>query len=180
MAEPRTITIEGVDFVCTMPYDAGHTINEAEAKVLNQTRRENLGNNFRKQVKLFNEGGEGAPTDEELQAQFAELDSTYIFTLATAGASRKLDPEEREARKIAREYIRQELDKVGRKIGTAPEGMSDEDWETALEAEVDRIAQADEVKKMAKDIVKARSKTANLQLGALGIGAQEAPAEAAE
>jgi hypothetical protein len=165
-----------------MPYEAGHTINEAEAKVLNQTRRENLGNNFRKSVKAFNEGAEGAMTQEELQAAFAELDKNYIFTLATAGQSRKLDPVESEARKIARQYLRQELDKAGRKIGTPPEGVAQEDWDATIEAEVDRIATDEQVVKMAKEIVKARSKTANLQLGALGLtpanGGEEAASEA--
>lgn len=180
MAEPRNITIEDVEFTISMPYDVGHTITEAEAKALNQTRRENIGNNFRKTVKAYNAGDEGAPGSvEELQAAFAELDSTYVFTIANVGASRKLDPVEREARKIARDYLRQELDKAGRKIGTPPEGVEQDDWDATIEAEVDRLAQVDEVVKMAKDIVKARSKTAGLQLGALGL-ANENTSEAAE
>lgn len=167
MAEAKTISILDIEFNVSMPYDAGHTINEAEAKVLNQTRRENLGNNFRSLVKAHVEGEEGAKTLEELQAEFVKRDSEYVFTLASAAASVKYTPEEREARKIARDYIKQQLDANGQKIGTPPEGQTQEAWNDAIEGEVARIALDPQVVKMAKDIVKARSKTAGLTLGAV-------------
>lgn len=179
---PTTTTISILDtegFVVTLPYVAGQTINEAEAKVLNQTRKENLGNNFRSKVRDFQEGKlieDGAPvTLDQLLASFAELDKSYVFTIANASAARKYTPEEREARSIARDYLKQELDKVGRKIGDVPEGMEEQAWKDAIEAEIDRLADTAEVKKLAKDIIKARSKTAGLQLGSLGLAG--APAE---
>lgn len=164
----KIISILDVEFEVSMPYAAGMTINEAEAKVLNQTRRENLGNNFRARVKDHLE--KGTPTLDELIAAFALADKEYVFTLSNAGASVKLTPEEREARKIAREYIKSELDKVGRKLSEVPEGFTEETWDDQVEAEVERIAATDEVKKMAKDIVKARSKTAGLSLGSVNLG----------
>lgn len=179
MAEARTFEILGIEFPVTMPYDAGHVLNEAEAKVLNQTRRENLSNNFRSKVRAFNDGEEGAAASiEDLQAAFATLDAEYVFTIATAAAAVKYTPEEKEARAIARNYIKGELDKAGRKLSDIPEGMSKEEWDDALEGEVARIAALDDVVKMAKDIVKARSKTAGLNLGSLGVGGG-APAEGA-
>lgn len=177
MADPKTISILDVEFTVSMPYNAGHTLTEAEAKVLNQTRRENLGNNFRAEVKKFVDGAEGALTQDELVAEFAKRDTEYVFTLANAGASRKFTPEEREARTIARQYVRQELDKQGLKIGTPPEGTSQEDWDAVIESNVDAISQSPEVVAMAKSIVKTRSKTATLTL--TGIG-QPAAAPAAE
>ena len=44
----KTISISGQAFDVSTPYAAGHTLTEAEAKVLNQTRAENIGNNFRR------------------------------------------------------------------------------------------------------------------------------------
>lgn len=177
MAEAKTISILDVEFNVTMPYDAGHTINEAEAKVLNQTRRENLGNNFRTLVKAHVDGAEGALTLDDLKAEFAKRDSEYVFTLSNASTTVKRTPEETEARKIAREYIKGQLDAAGRKLSDVPEGMDKAAWEDALELEIDRISQDPQVVKMAKDIVKARSKTAGLQLGGLGItGGEPAPA----
>lgn len=168
MAEKKTISILDVDFDVSMPYEAGHQITEAEAKVLNQTRRENLGNNMRAKVKAYLEGAEGALTLEQLQEAFAKADSEYVFTLASASAAVKYTPEEREARKIARDYVKQQLAAQDPpvKIGEKPADFegTDEDWENAIEAEVDRISQVAEVVKMAKDIVKARSKASNLQL----------------
>ena len=39
--------IDGLSFEISQPYAAGQTINEAEAKALNQVRSENIGNNLR-------------------------------------------------------------------------------------------------------------------------------------
>lgn len=171
MPDAKEISILDVEgFVCSMPYDAGHQINEAEARVLNQTRRENLGNNFRKLVSAYKEGADDALTLEELQKKFAEADAGYVFTLANASASRKFTPIEREARNIARGLIRQELDKEGRKIGDVPEGFTQDEWDDAIEAQVDEFANLPEVVAIATETVNARSKTAGIQLGALSLG----------
>lgn len=177
--EKKTISILDIEFQVSMPYLAGHTINEAEAKVLNQTRRENLGNNMRSKVKAHVDGEEGALTLEELQAAFAEADANYEFTLANVAASRKYTPEEREARKVARDYIRQKLDEAGQKIGTPPEGYDEKTWAEALEQEVDRISQDPAVIKIAKETIKARSKTTSLQLGLFGGTGNDGEAEQA-
>jgi hypothetical protein len=180
VAEPKTLSILGNDFNVSMPYDAGHTLNDAEAKVLNQTRRENLSNNFRAKVKAFMDGAEDAEhkTLEELQAAFAELDSSYVFTLSTASAAVKYSPEEKEARAIARDYIKTELDKAGRKMKDVPEGMTESEWDDALEAEIARIASMDDVVKMAKDIVKARTKAKGLNLSTSFSAGDTEPAAA--
>jgi hypothetical protein len=169
--EAKEISILDVEgFICSMPYEAGLTINEAEARVLNQTRRENLGNNFRKLVSAYKEQDEGALTLEELHAKFAAADADYAFTLSNVSASVKYTPIEREARNIARAYIRQELDKEGRKIGDAPEGVPQEEWDDLVESQVNEIASNPEVVAIATETVQARSKTAGLQLGALAVG----------
>lgn len=167
MAEPKTLTILDVEFTCTMPYDAGHVCNEAEARVLNQTRRENLSNNFRSKVKEHQEKGE--PTLAELQEQFAELDKNYEFTVASVSAARRLDPVEREARSLARQYIKDQLAAENRKITDVPEGHTEESWKEAVEAAIDQVAEDEQIIKIAKDTIKQRNKASGLQLGSIGL-----------
>ena len=126
------------------------------------------------------EGRTPEKTLEQLIADFAEADAKYEFTLASVSQARKFTPEEREARSIARDYLKQELDKMGRKIGDVPEGMDEQAWKDAIEAEIDRIADTPEVKKMAKDIIKTRAKTSTLQVGGFNFGGEPAPVEAAQ
>jgi hypothetical protein len=173
LAEPKTFSILEVDFNVSMPYDAGYgPITEAEARVLNQTRKENLSNNFRAQVQAFKDSAEGAAASvEELQAKFQELDAGYAFTIANTGAaSRKLDPIEREARNIARDLLKQALVADGLKYKEPPEGTSQEDWDTFIETKIDEIAAMDEVVKTAKATVKARQGAGKITLASLGLG----------
>lgn len=181
MPEPKNFSILDVDFTVSMPYEAGYgPITEAEARVLNQTRKENLSNNFRAQVQAFKDGAEGAATSaEELQAKFQELDAGYVFTIANTGtASRKLDPVEREARNIARDLLKQALVADGLKYKEPPEGTSQEDWEAFIEAKIDEIAAMDEVVKTAKATVKARQGAGKISLAGLGLGGAAEPAAA--
>lgn len=159
-----TKTINGVAFEISQPYAEGHTITEAEARVLNQTRSENIGNNLRAKLKEMAEAG---ATPEEMQAVVAEKDAEYVFTLSAARASRQLDPYEKEANKIARELLRDHLAQTGRKLTVAPEGLTQEEWDEKVESEVDRIAGRDDVMAAAKKRVDARRKTAESLLGAM-------------
>lgn len=168
MAEPKTLTIKDVEFTVSQPFDEGHTCTAAEAKALNQVRKENLSNNFRKRVDehLTN----GTPSLAELQEEFAKLDAEYIFTIANVGGgTRRLDPVEREARSIARDLIKAELAKANRRLSDVPEGQTEEEWKDALEAEVDRVASLDVVVAQAKKVVKARSGAAEIAIEGLGI-----------
>lgn len=170
MAEPKTLTIKDIEFTVSQPFDEGHTCTAAEAKALNQVRKENLGNNFRKRVDehLTN----GTPSLDELQSEFAELDASYVFTIANVGGgSRRLDPVEREARSIARDIIKAELLKAGRRMSDVPEGKTEDEWKDTLEAEVERVSQLDVVVAQAKKVVKARSGAAEVALEGLGLQA---------
>lgn len=157
--------INGIAFDISQPYEAGHTVTEAEARVLNQTRAENIGNNLRAKLKEMAEAG---ASEDELRSLVAEKDAEYVFTLAGARASRQLDPYEREAVKIAREMLRDHLAASGRKLTVAPEGVTEEEWEEKVGAEVDRIAALDEVIKAATQRVDARKKQADKLKDALG------------
>ena len=51
MSESNTITIQGESFSVDMPYSEGHVCTSTQAGALNQTRAENLRNNFASSVK---------------------------------------------------------------------------------------------------------------------------------
>lgn len=149
MAEDRSITIAGASFVIPQPFDEGHICTAGEARALNQLLAENVRNNLAAKVK---EGGVD-------QAAVTEYATTYEFSTASVPKP-KLDPIEREARRIAKEKIRASL----------PEGAKLDDFdEESVEAEIERIAALPEVVKVAKEIVKARSKSSDLELGELNL-----------
>lgn len=158
-------TINGMQFELSTPYTAGHTITDIEARVLNQTRAENIGNNTRATIKQMQDEGK---SESEIQDYVAGVDATYEFTAAGVSASRKLDPVEREANKIARDLLKAHLATSGRKLTVAPEGMTDEDWDDKVSAEVERIAGLDEVLAAAKKNVNAKAKQADTLAAALG------------
>lgn len=161
----KTKTINGLAFEISVPYEAGHIVTEAEAKALNQTRAENIGNNLRKKITEMQEAGEPFET---IAALVAEADANYIFTLANVSTARKLDPYEKEAVKIARELIKEHLAASGKKLTVAPEGYTQEEWEDKIEGEVERISTSEAVMKAAKKNVDARKKTAESLVESIG------------
>lgn len=149
----KTILIDGEQFTITAPYVEGHQINAAEAKSLNQTRAENIGNNFRKQVKEAKEKGESL---DAVRTALAEYDASYVFTLG--GVTRvAVDPVEREARKIALAAIKNKLAKEGRSIKDVDEAK--------LEAAVEKVMLQDDVIKLAKQRVAQAKKVQDIELG---------------
>jgi hypothetical protein len=159
-------TINGLQFELSEPYVEGHTISAIEARVLNQTRSENIGNNLRAKIKEMQESE--TASEQDIYDLVAELDSRYEFTAAGVSASRKLDPVEREAVKIARELLKEHLAASGRKLTVAPEGVTDEEWDDKVAAEVERIASEEAVVKAAQKRVAERQKTAASLADALG------------
>lgn len=158
-------TINGMEFEISAPYTEGHTISAIEARVLNQTRAENIGNNARAKIKEMQEAGN---TEAEIVDYVLGIDQGYEFTAAGVSASRKLDPVEREANKIARELLKAHLATSGRKLTVAPEGLTDDEWDDKVASEVERIAGLDEVLKAAKKNVDAKNKQADTLAAALG------------
>lgn len=156
----KTITIQGLNFDVSAPYSEGHSLTEAEARALNQTRAENIRNNMAKTIKEAKEKhGETLPAEvaEELRAAVAKYDTEYEFTLNVGGGgARVTDPVEAEAIKIARAAIRAQAKKEGKRILKAdatPE--SDKDVTKARFDElVSAIAQREDVMKLARKRVK--------------------------
>lgn len=159
MAEAKTIVIQGKSFTVTQPYDEGHTLTAAEARALNQVRAENLRNNFANTVKAVNDGKEGNIGEENLEAEFAKYDSEYSFAMPGAGAKPKLDPIEREARKIAKEVLAAQYAKEGRKMTDVPAGRTKEEHQQLIDSNIEKIAGHDKVLAQAKKNVAARAKS---------------------
>lgn len=167
----RKKLIDGETFEINAPYEAGHTINEAEAKVLNQTRAENIGNNVRTKVKELKAAGDTAA----MLAHVASVDAEYVFTLSNAGEGRKtLDPIEREARNIAKDVIKQHLAKTGRKISVAPDGETKDSWAEKIEGQIEALVTRQDIVKLAKDNVNKRGKVIDAALAELGGDVAEA------
>lgn len=161
----KTKTIEGKNFEISQPYEAGHTITDIEARVLNQTRSENIGNNIRAKLK---EAIAAGATDDALAQLVAELDATYVFTAAGTRAAAKLDPYEKEARSMAMKMIKSKLAETGRKFDVAPDGYTPEEWKEYLETKVDEVATNPVVIEGAKKTVDAKRKAADKLQEALG------------
>lgn len=164
MSQTRTITIQGLDFEASTPYAEGHVCTEAEAKALNQTRLENLRNNFASKIKAAKGEADEVPADalESLRAEFAEYDAGYIFTLASVGGGkRETDPVQAEAKKMARALITAQLREKGRKV-------KDVDKE-ALDNAIATLADREDIQKAAKKAVADRQKAAQADLSELGL-----------
>lgn len=157
----KTKVIHDVSFEISQPYEAGHALTEAEARALNQVRSENIGNNVRAKIKeLLDKGDTTGAT-----ALVAEKDAGYEFTLASVSASAKLDPVEREARALAKEYIKAHLAQTGRKINVPPEGETKESWADKIESNIDTLAAKEEILKEAKRAVDQKRKRLDNLLG---------------
>lgn len=158
MAEPKTIIIQGEEFVAVQPYNEGHVLTSVEAKALNQLRNENLRNNFAKFVKDAKDGVEGALAADKLAEAFAKYDAGYTF--ASPGAAKpKMDPVEREARALAKDVLKNHLAKQNRTFKDIPAGLTAEEWEEKIEANIVKIIADPAVFKLAKENVARRAKT---------------------
>lgn len=168
MPSTKKKLIDGETFEITAPYEAGHVLNEAEAKVLNQTRSENIGNNVRARIKELKAAGKL----DEAAAHVASVDAEYVFTLSNIGeGARKLDPIEREARNIARDIVKAHLAKTGRKITAVPDGETKDSWAEKIEGQIEKLVTRADVVKLAKDNVGKRQKVIDAGLEDLSAAA---------
>lgn len=163
MSETKTKVIAGEAFQVTAPYAEGHVLTAIEAKVLNQVRAENIGNNLRDAVKeAITKRDSG---DAEAMTALAELvtkyDAEYTFsTPGAGGGSRKLDPVEREAKSLAEAYIREDLKKKGRTWKQVPDGLTEEEWIEKRDAQVEKLMVNETILKLAKERVNKKAKAA--------------------
>lgn len=136
-APVSTITIQGLPFEVDRPYIAGtHELTAGEAHALNQTRAENMRNNFASVVrKAIDDYRKANNLAEEAEVPVTELDkddldtkfSTYLseyeFAIGGGGGPRTpVDPVAREAARIATEKVKEALTAKGVKISTVSKG----------------------------------------------------------
>lgn len=164
MPELKDKLIDGQTYKITAPYAEGHVVTAAEAKVLNQTRSENIGNNVRAKLKELH----AAEKFEDAVALIASVDADYVFTLSNTGAgTRKLDPIEREALAIAKEIVKNHLAKTGRSMSKVPDGETEESWAEKIEAHLDNLSTREDVVKLAKQRAGAKQKVIDAGMEAL-------------
>lgn len=163
--ETKPKVINGLSFEITQPYIEGHVLSALEARVLNQTRSENIGNNARAKIKEMQDAGNAVG---DIVAYVQGVDAEYIFRTASEGGGRSVDPYEREARSIAKGLLREHLASTGRKLAEVPAGSTADEWKEKVDAEIDRIASTDQVLAAAKKTVDAKKKTASALLESLG------------
>ena len=163
----KTISIHGVKFEVSTPYEQGHVLTAIEAGQLNQTRAENIGNNCRAKVKealeIENEG-EREKALAEVTAILANYDKTYVFTApGVRRAASSLDPTEKAAQKIARNYVLGKIKEAGfkslKEYLAADPGNQDK-----YDANVAKVMEAPAVVKQAKEKVRLEAKEAELSL----------------
>ena len=131
--------IQGYSFEISEPYAEGQTITAVEAKVLNQTRAENIGNNQRKAVQAAiesvpqrtdEETGEVGPGElgEEtllgLQNGVTAYDAEYTLSMTRSGRTR--DPVATMARTIARALVEKEVKSQGKNLKQWREEVGDD------------------------------------------------------
>ena len=154
----KEITISGKPFTVGVPFAEGHVLTPGEAKALNQVRHENIRNNTAKAVKAAIEAGADEAAITEIVTNY---DSTYIFTLASIGGRKSVDPLDREILKLAREAIKQSLAKTGRK-------MKDADPEK-LALAIETVSANPEVIKIAKGNLKRQAELASAAGADIGV-----------
>lgn len=165
MPDSKTIVIQGVPFEFPVKYTEGHTLSDIEAKVLSQTWFENVRNNCAKFIKAA-QSDEDEMTMDEATAAINEYAASYEFSAAAAGGSRaSLTPEEKEARKIAREAIKNSLAEDGRKISD----FKTEEEKEALSAAILEVAEQADVIKLAKKRIKDQQALAESVVASISV-----------
>lgn len=159
MPDKKTITVQGLMVEVSQPYEAGHTVTEAEAKALNQVRAENIGNNVRKAINELKDDESLSDDARQKAAQklVNEKDAGYEFTLASVGGRQTLDPLAKEARAIAKNYITGKI----KESGTTIKAYLEKNGDDAIAQKVAEIEEHPEIIKAAKKAIAERQKLAD-------------------
>jgi hypothetical protein len=154
--ETKTISIKGVEVTIRAPYAAGHVLTEHEAKALNQTRAENIGNNFRAQITAAVEGKEGAKSLDTVLAEIAAYDAEYQFTARAAGTRSTATPLEKMTEKVAKTWLIGKL----KESGTTLKAYIEANGEAYVDEKIEAIMANESIQKLAKEELKKKEKSA--------------------
>ncbi len=132
------LTIGGVVLEAAKIFDEGHVLSEVEASVLNQTRLENLRNNFAIKLKKFLDDA-GITADKvsasikaTIQTNFDEFQEAYEF--GSRGGRGSVDPVKRQAMILALGKVRDALKAKGVKLSS----VSSEKMNTLAEDAIEK------------------------------------------
>lgn len=120
-APRENVTVQGLVFSAAKPYEEGHALTAIEAGVMNQTRIDNIRNNFAHKVR---KSCEDASVDKSheltdeikklLQVSFVDFEEGYEFGSRQGG--READPVRREAMDLATKAVKDKLRSMGHKL----------------------------------------------------------------
>lgn len=128
----QAITIQGKSFSIPAPYAEGHVLNANEAGAVNQLFAENIRNNFAGLMKKAEDKRKEDGTTALLtQADLDKYAETYKFGVRS-GSGPRLDPVEREMRKMAETQVKALLSSKNIALKALPEGKYDELVEKVL------------------------------------------------
>lgn len=157
----KTIFLDGEKFEVGQPYAEGHVCTAIEARQLNQVRAEGISNNMRKRVKDLKLDGKL----DEARALFEAYDAEYVFSMP--GTSKPIDPVEKEAFSLARDYVKSKLAERGLKLtdihpdyAALPEAEGKEKSEARFEAAIERAAQDESILTLARQRVEQKKAAA--------------------
>lgn len=152
----RKITIAGQLFDLSDVYAEGHVVTAMEAKALNQTRAENIRNNFAGEVKKVQGERETLTAEEvaKLQTELNKYAKTYEFSV---GGGRITDPVEREAKRIATEMVDAKIASTGVSKAKYIEAKGKDKYD----ALVAQVMDMDQVRNEAASVIKKRNKLAD-------------------
>jgi hypothetical protein len=164
IAETATLVdfnIKGVPFTVPHPFVEGHVLTEGEARVLNQTFKENIRNNFNAVVvrALEAAAAEGSEVDvAELQEALEAYIAEYEFGQTAARASSKTSPLDREIERLARQVVVNAIKAKGLKVKDI-----DADKVESFVAQV-IASKGDVLRAEAEKVLAARASTAGISL----------------
>jgi len=158
----RDITIQKNIYTIPQPYCEGHVLTAVEAKQLNQTWSEGVRNNMAPKIKAAIEAAEAGDADDmkKVKAEVKTYANQYVFTLAGTGRT-KMDPLEKEARRIARINIVAYMESKGRKVADLDKDK--------LANEIIRIAENPKIRKQAKARIAEQFALAEDELGDISL-----------
>lgn len=158
-APSHDITIQGLIFPARQIFDEGHALTAVEASVMNQTRDENLRNNYAAKIKALMKDSKAEkvsdlPPDlvKELQDKFPTFEEAYEF--GSRGGAREVDPVKKQAMLFATDSVKKALQKKGHKLSD----IGTDKIREMAEAAVDKYAKFME---KAASVVAARQEAAS-------------------
>lgn len=120
-APAHDVTVQGMIFPMRQIFEEGHVLTGQEAGVLNQTRDENLRNNYAAKIKVAMKEAKvedvsklPAEVTADLIAKFPTFEEGYEF--GSRGGAREVDPVKKQAMLFATDEVKKALQKRGHKI----------------------------------------------------------------